>query len=194
MPKSFLGAAVLAAAAFVAASVHAQAPTTKKELVARIMQLQQPAVEGMARGLAEQPAAQLMQQAKQVMPRVPAERREALARDIEADLRQYVDEAVPIVSARAVKIAPLTVGPMLEERFTEDELRQVIAMLESPAIRKYQGMAGEMQKTLVERLVSETKAEIEPRVQKLQQSVGKRLGALAKPAGAPAGGSSAPKK
>ena len=186
MFKPLLTAALIAAA--FNAPTQAQTPPAngKKELVARVLQLQQPGIEAMARGLAEQPAMQIMQQAGQALQRLPAERREALARDIEADLRKYAEEAVPIVSARAVKLAPGTIGPLLEERFSEDELRQVITMLESPVIRKFQGMAGDMQKALTEKLVGETKPDIEPKVRAMQQTVAKRLGLPAQPASAPA--------
>lgn len=197
MFKPLLSAALLAAAAIVTSPAHAQAQVQtqaangKKELVARIIQLQQTGIEAMARGLTEQPAMQLMQQAGPAVQRLPAERREAVARDIEADLRKYADEAVPIVSARAVKLAPSTIGPLLEERFNEDELRQVIAMLESPVIRKFQGMAPDMQRALTEKLVGETKADIEPKVRAMQQSVAKRLGLAPPP---PAAGSAPAKK
>ena len=203
MFKPLLTAALIAAtftAVFTATftpSAQAQTPAQtppaagKKELVARILQLQQPGIEAMARGLAEQPALQLMQQAGQALQRLPAERREAVARDIEADLRKYAEEAGPIVSARAAKLAPGTIGPLLEERLNEDEMRQVIAMLESPVIRKFQGMAGDMQKALTEKLVGETKADIEPKVRAMQQTVAKRLGLPTQPASAPA---AAPKK
>lgn len=196
MFKPLLSAGLITAAAIVTspapaqAQVQTQAASAKKELVARIIQLQQTGIEAMARGLTEQPAMQLMQQVGPAVQRLPAERREAVARDIEADLRKYADEAVPIVSARAVKLAPSTIGPLLEERFNEDELRQVIAMLESPVIRKFQGMAPDMQRALTEKLVGETKADIEPKVRAMQQSVARRLG-LAPP---PAAAGSAPAK
>ena len=188
MFKPLLTAALLAALSTAAFTLPAQAQTApangKKELIARVLQLQQPGIEAMARGLAEQPAMQLMQQASQALQRLPTERREAVARDIEADLRKYAEEAVPIVSARAVKLAPTTIGPLLEERFNEDELRQVVALLESPVFRKFQGMAGDMQKALTEKLVGETKPDIEPKVRAMQQTVAKRLGMSAPPNGA----------
>ncbi|MDZ7590595.1 MAG: hypothetical protein U5L05_07865 [Rubrivivax sp.] len=143
MFKALLIAAALAAASLAQAQAPAPSPkptppaaapsAAKKELVARVLQLQQPGIEAMARQLAEQPARQLLQGASQGLQRLPAERREAVARDIEADVRKYIEEATPIVRDRAVALAPTTIGPLLEERFTEDELRQVIAMLESPA-------------------------------------------------------------
>lgn len=193
MRKTLLTVAWMAAAVITnPAWAQAPAPASagKKEQVSRILQLQQAAIEGMARGLAEQPAMQLMQQAGPAVQRLPAERREAVARDIEADLRKYAEESVPIVRDRAVKVAPGIIGPMLEERFTEDELRQVVAMLESPVIRKFQAMAVEMQKAMTEKIVAETKAEVEPKVRAMQLTVAKRLG-LAPP---PANGASAAKK
>lgn len=174
---------------FVLAAVPAAAQTagaSKKELVARVLQLQQPGIEAMGRSMAEQPAMQLMQQANQALQRMPTDRRDALARDIEADLRKYADEAVPIVRDRAVKVAPATIGALLEERFTEDELRQVIAILESPVNRKFQGMANDMQKVLADKVVAETRADIEPKVRALSASVAKRLGVTGDAAASPA--------
>ncbi len=176
MHKPLLTALLVAGAAALSAPAQAQAPQGKKELVARVLQLQQPGIEAMARGLAEQPALQLMQQAGQALQRLPAERREAVAKDIEADLRKYAEEAVPLVRDRALKAAPTTIGPMLEERLTEDELRQVITMLESPVIKKFQGMAGDMQRVLTEKVVADSKADIEPKVRAVQATVAKRLG------------------
>ena len=187
-----LTVALVAVAATLSTPVAAQAPQGKKELVARVLQLQQPGIEAMARGLAEQPAMQLMQQAGQALQRLPAERREAVAKDIEADLRKYAEEAVPLVRDRALKAAPTTIGPMLEERLSEDELRQVIAMLESPVIKKFQGMAGDMQRVLTEKVVADSKADIEPKVRAVQATVAKRLGVP--PAASAPAPAAAPKK
>jgi hypothetical protein len=180
---------VFVAAALVAATLaQAQTATTKKELVAQLLKLQKGEIEAMGRTLAEQPAMQLMQQAALALQRMPAERREAVARDIEADMRKYAEEAVPIVRDRAVKLAPSTMGAVLEERFSEDELRQVIAILESPVSRKFQTAAGDMQRAITEKLVAETRPEIEPKLRALQQTVGRRLGV------SPPAAASAPKK
>ena len=191
-----LAVATLVAAA---AAAHAQAPApaappatsapaspAKKALVTRVLQLLQPAVEAVAQQLATQPAMQLQQAAAGALQRVPAERREALARDLEADLRKYAEETVPAARERAVRLAPTTVGPLLEERFTEEELRQIVALLESPVNRKFQQTFPEMQRALGEKLVAEMRGEIEPRVRALDQTMSRRLG-LGPAASAPAG-------
>lgn len=170
-------------------AVHAQTSATKKELVARVLQLQQPGIEALARGLAEQPAAILMQRAGTVMQtRIPPDKREPIAKDIQADVKKYADEAVPLLRERAAKLAPTTIGPMLDERFTEDELKQLVAIIESPVNRKFQQMGGEMQKALSDQLVAETKGLMEPKIKGLEQSIATRLGLPEAPAASAAPG------
>jgi hypothetical protein len=177
------------------AAAPAPAPVSpaKKELVTRVLQLLQPAIEGVARQLVEQPAMQLQQGAAAALQRVAADRREAMARDLEADLRKYAEETVPFARDRAVRIAPTTIGPLLESRFSEDELRQIVGLLESPVNKKFQQTFPEMQRALAEKLVSETRSEIEPRVRALDQTMSKRLGIAPPPeGGGNAGGAPAP--
>ncbi len=171
---------------------------TKTDLAQKIVQMQQPAVEGMARQLVEMPAAQLLQQAGPVLQqKIAADKRDAMAQEIQSDARKYVDDTLPVVRDRALKLAPDVLGPLLESKLSEDELRQVLQTLqqiESPAFRKYSGMGQELQRALTEKLVADTRGSVEPKVKAFQDSVGKRLGVNAKPASAPANGSAAPAK
>jgi hypothetical protein len=173
MMKKLIGVGLLA----LSVGAGAQTSAAKKELVSKMLQLQQPALEMAATALAERPAAQMMQEASFVMrTRVPADKREAVAKQIQADVKKYVDETVPLLRERAVKLGPSTIGTLLEEKFTEEELRQLVAIIESPVNRKYLQLGGEMQKVLGEKLVAETQASIEPKVKALQSTIAKRLG------------------
>lgn len=162
----------------------------KKELVAKMLRLQQPGLEGLARQVAEQPAVLLLNQVGAALfARVPADQRQAVANQIRADARQYADEAVPVVRASALRLAPSTVGVVLDQAFTEDELQQIVAIqesLESPAYVKYRSKSEDMQKALLEKVIPDTKASIEPKVLALEQTIGKRLGLIETPAAAPA--------
>ncbi len=189
--KSALGVAAIAVASL-SQLAHAQTSPAKKELVAKVLQLQQGGIELMARALAEQPARLMMQQAAAALQRVPADKREALARDIEADVRKYVEDATAVVKKRAVEVAPSTVGALLEERFSEDELKQIVALLESPVNRKFQGMAPEMQKVLAEKLVADTRPEVEPMMRYLELQVTRKLAPAAPPSGASGSAKPAP--
>lgn len=173
----------------------AQSTPAKKELVAKVLLLQQPAIELVARAMAEQPAQLMMQRVGPILQaRIPPDKRAAVIKEIQADVKKYVDEAVPVVRARAVELAPSTIGVLLDERFTEDELRQLIAIIESPVNRKFQQLGGEMQKALSEKLVPDTKPIVEIKVRELDQAVAARLGLTAKDAQGQANAAKAPAK
>jgi len=177
-----------------AASAPASSPA-KKELVQRVLKLQQPGIENMAQQLAEEPVAQLAPQANMALQtKVAADKREAVMKDVQADIKKYLDEAVPLVKERAAKLAPAVVGPMLEERFSEDELKQLAGWLESPVVRKYQQMVPDIQKTLVQTLAAEVRPLVEPKARAMQQSMAKHLGVQPTPAAPAASGAPAKKK
>jgi uncharacterized protein len=211
MFKAILTAATLAATTLAQAQAQAQAPkpasapaqtapapaapsAAKKELVARVLKLQQPGLENFGNNVAAAPLIQMRQQIGPVLQqRVPADKREALAREIEADMRKYYEEASPITRERAVALAPSTVGALLAERFNEAELKQIVATLESPVQRKFLTAMGEAQRTLSEQVVAESRAAIEPKVRALQESVSKRLSAAVPGAAVPGAAASAPR-
>jgi hypothetical protein len=182
------------------AAVAAQAqPSTaspaKKELVAKVLKLQQPGIEATARRLVEQPAADLLANAGAALQggRVPKDKQESVAKEIKGDVQKYLDEATPLVVDRAVKLAPSTIGALMEEKLTEDELRQVVSIMESPAYAKFQRMGDEMQRALVEKVLADTRGTIEPKIRTLEQTVGKRLGVTNPPQGSGANGAAAPR-
>jgi uncharacterized protein len=188
--RYLLGALLLCAGNLVQA--QGTASPAKKELVQKLLALQQPGIEGAARNIVERPAAQMMQEAGRVLQtQFPADKREAIGKTIEADAKKYVDEAYPPVRERALKLAPTTLGAALEEKFTEDELKQLIAWFESPVNKKFQQASGEMQSNFMQKLVAEARPLVEPKLQALEQKVRTALGAPA--AGASADGAAAPK-
>ncbi len=164
---------------------------SKKELVNKLVLLQQPGVEAMARGMAEQPAIQLTMQARQLIQNVPAEKRDAVIKAIDTDLKKYVDETVPLLRDRAVKLAPTVIGSELESNFNEDELKQLITWFESPVIKRFQQLAPGMQRTLTEKLVTETRAQVEPKLSALEAAMAKQLGVTPASAGGATGASGA---
>jgi len=171
---------------------QATASAAKKELVQKVVTLQQPSFEALARTLVEQPVQVLGQQAGAVLQnRVAAEQREALAKEIQAEFSKYGEEVGPIVRDRALKLAPSTVAPILEEKLNEDELKQVIAALESAGFRKFMSLGPEMQRALAQKLSGDLQAQIEPKIRAMEQAVSKRLTAAAGPNPGPNGGAKA---
>jgi len=176
---------VCANASFAQGAMPASSPA-KKAQVAKLVQLHQPAVEALAQSLLQAPIGNLMQNAAAALRQMPADKREAAAKAIETDIKKFVDETTPLLRERGSKAAPETLGKLFEERFTEEELAQLIAWLESPVSKKYSQLTGEMQKQLSEKVVAESRGTIETRLRSLEQNVMKHLGIQPKPANAPA--------
>lgn len=177
----------LALAATFAMTVGVQAQTApaastatspaKKELIAKLIQLQQPGIENIGRALIQQPIGNLMQGAGLALrQKVPAEKREAVSKAIEVDIRKFVDDNVAMIRERGMSLATPTWTPLIDQGYTEDELKQVIAWLENPVSRKFQQVSGELQNALGQKLVAETRSTLEPRFKALEQSVAKNLG------------------
>ena len=192
MKKTLVALLLLASA-----GAFAQTSPAKQALVDKLLSLQRPAIEQTGQVIAERPALQMMQQAGVALQtRVAPEKREAVAKDIQADLKKYADEVVPLMQQQAVKLAPATVGVILAEKFTEDELKQLIAIIESPVNRKFLQMGGEMQKALADKLVTDMQVAVDPKVKALAVAIDKHLGLPAPAAAAKASkpATSAPKK
>ena len=164
---------------------------TKKELAAKLLQLQQPGIENVGRALAGQVSQRALQAAGQAMPRVPADKREAVGKDVQAEVKKFHDEIEPLLRERAIKLSA-SLAPTIEERFNEDELKQVIAWLESPVSKKFAQVDRELGNSLAEKVVADTRGTIEPKLKTLEATLAKRLG-LPVAASAPASGA-APKK
>jgi hypothetical protein len=171
-------AAALIGATTVAAA-QAGATPAKKELVQKILKLNQGGIEAVGTQLAGQTANQAMQAAGQAVGRLPADKRDAVATQVQADVRKFYDETAPLLRERAVKLGPATLGAALEEKFSEDELKTLLAWLESPVSRKYQQMAGDQQQALAQKLIEDTRAQIEPKLKALDQTISTRLSAAA---------------
>ncbi len=194
-----LTAALPAVAADGAASAPSKKPAaastasdSKKALVAKVIALNMHGIESMARALVEQPAGDMQIRANMYLrERMPAgAKRDATAKDVKADIEKYLGEAVPEWQKKAVSMAPETLGPIFEANFDEKELKALIAWLDSPLARKYNKISPDLQKALAEKLASEMRTGLVPKLNTLQQTIGKRLEAAT--AAAPAASGAAP--
>ena len=189
--KKLIVAALLSSALLVQAQTATPAPAApatpavpavpsspaKKALVQRLLTLQSNDFEDLARNIVGQSLAQMVPAVRQALQQqVPPEKREATGKSIEGDIKMYVDESVPLIRDRAIKLAPSTVGVTIDEKFTEDELKQVIAWLESPLNKKYQQLGPEFRGNFTQKLMVEIRPLVEPKYQALEQKVRATLG------------------
>jgi len=183
------------ALALSAGSSMAEPSPAKKALIDRIVALQQQGAENMANGLVQAPLSQLAQQLRGVIQQVPAEKREATAKALEAELKKFAEENVPYLKDKISKAVPGTTSALLDERFNEDELKQIVAWAESPVSQKF-GMANaELQKAIAQKVMGESGPTLEGRFKTLQGNLAKQLGVQSPAASAPKPAASAtPKK
>jgi uncharacterized protein len=173
--------ATMIAALAIGGTVHAApVPAAKQELVNRVLQLWHP--ETIGESMLQAPVGDAVQQARAVLQgRVSPEKRDAALKEIVSDARQFMDENKPLAQASAQKLVGTTVAPLLAERFSEEELRQIITILESPVKKKFEAMVPELQKKLGEGVAADTRAVMDPKLQELQQRIGMRLRSAVSP-------------
>ena len=180
------------AAAASAATVAPPSPA-KQALINELIALQKPGVEAVARAVVQRPLQPLMQGAGQALQNVPADKRQAVAQAIEAEVKQFAQTNGDMLAAQADKLQPTLTAPLINERFSEDDLRQVVAFLKSPASKKFGEFGGELQNALAQKLMADNGPTLEAHFKTLQLDMAKQLGV--KPAAAPASApASAPAK
>jgi uncharacterized protein len=175
MKKLFSIALIAAACAAQAQTASAPASAAKKDLVQRLVTLQQPSVEGLTRGLAERPLRQMLGQAQQVLAGMPEDKRKAAATKVDALVNQYLADTTPIVKDKAAKVGQAALGPLFEEKFSEEELRQLLVALESPAYKKYQQILPEADGALKQKIGNDLSV-LDPKFEALVKEVGAVLG------------------
>lgn len=191
--KTAWAMAIATALAATSLSAHAD----KKAVVQKILSSQQEALDNMSRNVAEQPARQLAGGARNIIVQtVPEEKREATAKLVDVEIKKYLEGAIPAVRASAAKLSSSVLSPIYEEKFSEDELKQLQAMLDSPVLKRYQSLLPEMSNALLEKVVADARPQVTPKLQTAENNIrailekasgGKLNQGEAKPTAKPAG-------
>jgi hypothetical protein len=182
------------ALALAAGTALADPSPAKKALIDKIVALQQQGLaEGLATNIIQGPLSQLTQAGRAALQQVPAEKREATAKAMDGDLKKFVEENVPYLKDKISKAVPNTASALLDERFNEDELKQILAWAESPVSQKFGLASVELQKAVAQKVMSEAGPTLDGRLKTLQANLAKQLG-LQPPPAAPKPAASTPKK
>lgn len=165
---------IFAADAAQKAQTEASAPKTKQQLIQRLLELWH--VEAVGVTMLREPVDNALRQARAALQaRTTPEKRDEALKDIEGYAKELLEKLMPQVVGKAKELTKTTVVPILSEKMTEEELRQMIAILESPAKTKFEALIPEMQRALGKKLGEEQGKEIKPQMEELQQRIGKRM-------------------
>lgn len=156
-------------------------PPEKQALVQRV--LDKMALESVGMQMMQAPVADMLRQSRVVVTsRVPADKQEATMKDITADANKFMQDEGPVLLASTRAIVQKDVAPMLAQKFSTEELKQLAAILESPVLAKFDAAVPEFKRTVGENLAKANAAQIQPKMTELQNRVGLKLRAAAEAA------------
>ena len=141
MKKLIVTLAALAVTGFSGTAAMAQAANAKTELAARVVALQQgPELDRLVVQLAGSTTQQLIANwGPKLEANVPKARREKASEELNAELKNYADDATQVISRQVKKVSSDVLVPAYAERFTQEELQQLATFFESSTIKKIPG-------------------------------------------------------
>ncbi len=179
----------LAIASFAFCSVgHAQTADPKLEWATKVVALQQgPELDRLVAQLSDSAIQEVLQNwGPKLQTSVPKARQQQATDDLNTELKKYFEDVSKVISGRVAKVSTDSLVPAYMERFTLDELKQLAAFFESPAIKKYQIAAPELGNFFVKQLVDATRTDVTARVRQFDEAAAKIVGAAPAARAAPA--------
>lgn len=175
-----------------APAVQAQSVTDPKtEWALKVVALQQgPELDRLVAQLAESAAQELIANwGPKLDSNVPKAKLKQATDNLNAELEKYTQDANKLIAKQVSKVSTEVLVPAYADRFTLDELKQLAAFFESPAVKKYQAAAPELGNIFVQKLVETSRTEVVARGSQFDTAASKIVGT-----GPAAGAKVAPKK
>ena len=179
--KYFLTSLAFSVLALSGAAV-AQTVDPKLEWATKAVAVQQgPELERLVNQLAESSSQGIVQSwGDKLRSDVPKDKVEQTTQSLIAELKKYNDDAVKIISSKVNKASTDSLIPVYMARFSLDELKQLVAFFESPAVKKYQSAAPELGNIFVNQLVMETRVDVNARAKQFDEAAAKIVGSTPK--------------
>ena len=163
-------------------AAQAQTADPKLEWATKAVALQQgPELERLVSQLAESSSQDIVQSwGVKLRTDVPKEKVEQTAQSLNAELKKYNDDVTKIISSKVNKASTDSLVPVYMARFSLDELKQLVAFFESPAVKKYQAAAPELGNVFVNQLIMETRSDVNARAKQFDDAATKIVGTTPK--------------
>ncbi len=165
-------------------AVYAQATDNKNEWAAKVVALQQgPELDRLVNQLAGGSAQELIAKwGPRLQTNVAKDAQAKTSETLNAELQKYGNDASSLISKQVAKVSADTLVPAYAERFTLEELKQIAAFFESPAIKKYQAASPELGNAFVQKLIEASRSDVQARAREFDVVAEKLIGT--KPAAA----------
>jgi uncharacterized protein len=113
---------------------------------------------------------------------VPKAKQQKASEDLNVELKKYSEDANKLISKQVSKVSTDTLVPAYMEKFTLEELKQLVAFFESPAIKKYQSTAPELGNIFVQKLIEASRTDVMARAKQFDDAAVKIVGSAPAPA------------
>jgi len=188
-------ALVFAAACALSTGAIAQTDT-KRALAVKLAQMQQkadgPAITEQLTNSAVQPL--LVGWSRRLDETVPPARQQDVRDKLTVELKKFADSTQKAIEAQSAKAAEAALVPVFMDKLTEDEMKTIIAYMESPVSAKFQALGVDAGNAWAQRIVDATKATVETNAKSFEAAANRIVSAVATaPAPAPSA-TTAPKK
>ncbi|WP_372827233.1 DUF2059 domain-containing protein [Polaromonas sp.] len=177
--KTILTAVVMAACAF-SASSQAQTNDPKLEWATRLVALQQgPDLDSLVDQLATSASQDVISSWEPRLELITPQAKQAkVGEEINAEIVKFATDANKIIASKVAMVSRDALVPAYMDRFTLDELKQLTAFFESPAVKKYKATTPVLVNVFVQKLVESSRTEIQARAKQFAAVAEKIAGPL----------------
>ncbi|HAL38209.1 MAG TPA: DUF2059 domain-containing protein [Polaromonas sp.] len=168
-------------------ALHAQTSDPKTEWAKKVVALQQgPELDRLVAQLAGSTTQELIATwGPKLEANVPKAKQQKASEDLNVELKKYAEDAKQLIGKQVSKVSADVLVPAYAERFTVEELKQIAAFFESPAIKKYQATTPQLGTIFIQKLVEASRSDVVARAKRFDDAALKIVGTA--PAGPGAG-------
>ena len=182
MKKIFYPLAI--AAAVFSTATQAQTADPKIELASKVVALQQgPELDRLVQQLSGGATQELIASwGPKLEASVPKAKQKKASEDLNVELKKYSEDTSKLIGNQVSKVSTDTLVPAYAEKFSFEELKQIAAFFESPAIKKYQSTAPELGNIFVQKLIEASRSDVMARAKQFDEVAVKIVGSSSAPA------------
>ena len=162
--------------------IYAQTADAKRPLAVRAVAAQDgPEMDRMLAQLADSATQQMIGNWDERVANLPAAKQQSAIAALDAELKKFNDDTLKLITAQAPKARNEVLVGAYAERFSQDELKQLVALLEAPVFKKYQTTAPELGNMFVKAIVDGTRDQVTARSKVFDAAAAKIVGVPASP-------------
>ena len=176
-----------------AASTGAMAQDSKKVLATKLAQMQ---AKSDGATMANQLTAEAVQLplstwSQRLDESVPPARQKDVRDKLDVELKKFADNTHKAIDAQVSKAAESALVPLFMDKLSEDEMKTIIAYMESPASAKLQALGADATDAWAKRIIDSTRSQVEASAKTFESAADRIVKAAA---GGASGAAAATKK